>query len=48
MKNNELYNKDMKGNPILDNLVMGNDSKVAVIMGITDNELSLNCYITTL
>ena len=40
MKNNELYNEDMKGNPILDNLVMGNDSKVAVIMGITDNELA--------
>ena len=40
MKNNELYNEDMKGNPILDNLVLGNDSKVAVIMGITDNELA--------
>ena len=40
IKNNELYNEDMKGNPILDNLVMGNDSKVAVIMGITDNELA--------
>ena len=40
MKNNELYNEDMKGNQIFDNLVKGNDSKVAVIMGITNDELA--------
>ena len=48
MNNNELYNKDMKGNEVFDNLLKGNDSKVAEIMGITNDELAAVENITNL
>ena len=40
MNNNELYNKNMKGNEVFNNLLQGNDKKVAELMGITNNELA--------
>ena len=48
MNNNELYNKDMKGNEVFDNLLKGNDSKVADIMGINNDELAAVKTITNL
>ena len=50
MNNNKIYNKDMKGNVLFNELLKGkgNDKKVAEVMGITDDEFNAVQTLTNL
>ena len=50
MNNNKIYNKDMKGNVLFNELLKGkgSDKKAAEVMGITDDEFNAVKILTNL